>query len=137
MTVAVAGLTVWQVSRARACDGNWQLRWRALEPDDRARLAVAGLSGTTTAALVDPEERELAEGFGRQERRRRTYLDLALLITLAFVTALMLAGITHPSAFGLILATYGLLRWPFESFRDHRFKSRVRTETEPDAAPVP
>ena len=133
IVVLASVLTIRDAWQASAGDPNWELRWGALGADDRGRLAVAGLSDTSTAALVDPEERELAEGFGRHERKRRAYLDLLFLAALTLVAALMLAGVASSSDLGLTLGVYALLRWPGESLRDWQIKKRAGAEaaTEP------
>jgi hypothetical protein len=118
-------------------DPHWNLRWRALGADDRARLTVAGLSRSSTKALLDPEERELAEDFGRHERWRRAYLDLLMLAALTLIAALMLAGAASSSNVGLILAAYAVVRWPGESLRDWQIKRRAGAPAEAESATEP
>jgi hypothetical protein len=79
VTVFVAVMGVRDAWLVDSDDPTWDLRWRALDASSRASLAVAGLSRSTTAAIFDPEERELAERFGRERQRRvRRALDAAL-----------------------------------------------------------
>lgn len=137
ITAFVAVATIRQAWQGGGDDPNWDLRWRALDPDEQARLAVAGLSLASTAALDDLEERELAEGFGRREQRLRARLDLALLAALVLAAALLLAGAASLSSFGLIIAAYGALQWAVGSLRDRQIKGTVRLAGEPDAAPAP
>lgn len=127
MAVLAAVTAIRNAWRRGSVDPLWELRWQALDPSDRARLAVAALSVTSTAALVDPERRALAEGFGRRERQRRAYFDLLLLVVLALVAALMLTGVTSFSALGSIIAMYLGLRVVADWLRDEQIKRRVRT----------
>jgi hypothetical protein len=136
-TVFAAVVGVWNAWRVGGDDPLWDLRWRALGADDRARLAAAALPGGKASSLEDPEERQLAEGFGRRERRRRAYLDLAVLVVLGFSSALLLAGIVGPGLFGLVLGVYAVLRGSAESLRDRRIKSRVTRAAAQDPAPSP
>lgn len=126
VTVFIAVQTVRDAWRTGPANPTWDLRWRALDSDDQTRLAVASLSRSTTAALVDAEERELAEGFARRDRRRLAYLDLGLLAAVALATALILAGFAHHGAIGLIIGAYALVRWPLESLRDRQIKRGLK-----------
>lgn len=126
VTVLVAVQTIRDAWRTGPENPSWDLRWRALDPGDQSRLAVAGLSRSTTAALVDADEREMAEGFARRDRRRRAYLDLVLLAALALTSALMLAGATDHRTFGLVLGAFALVRWPLDSLRDRQIKRGLK-----------
>jgi Flp pilus assembly protein TadB len=78
-----------------------------------------------TTSLDDPEEREIAEGFGRRERRGRARIELVLLAVLVLAVALMLAGLTDSSTVTLVIAVYTVVRWPVESLRDRQIKRRL------------
>jgi Flp pilus assembly protein TadB len=137
VTVLVAIQTVREAWRAGGDDPIWDLQWRALTADDRARLAVAGLSPSSTSALEDPEERKLAEGFSRQERRLRSHLELVLLAALVLAVALTLVGIATHHAVALIIGTYAVLKWGIDVLRDRQIKRRVRTAIASAAGPAP
>lgn len=99
---------------------------------DRVFIGIAVV--VAILAARDAERRELAEGFARRERRRRAYLDVALVVALALAGGLTFAGVTHSSSFGMILAVYGLLLWARESLRNRQIKRRARSRAQPDPA---
>jgi hypothetical protein len=88
---------------------NWNLRWRSLDPAERARIAAGVRSH---AEFSDPAEAELAEGFRRHDRRRHAYLELAATPVVVFLAALALAGVVPASDFNLAAA----MALPFVTF---------------------
>jgi hypothetical protein len=91
-------------------DPTWETRWRALDPNESAWLAVMASSRGWLATLTDPEEIELAQGFRRRESRRRIYVDLILSPLLIAVAALVLIGVLSISALGITLGLSALVR---------------------------
>jgi len=115
----------------------WELRWRALDPGYRDWLAAMTTSPAWLKTLTDPEEIELAKGFGRRERRRRAYFDLAVTALLIVSVAFALAGLLPSSTWGLILGCYTLLLTAGSHIRDQRIKRKVRIGSDAAVAPAP
>jgi hypothetical protein len=96
----------WRVERD---DPAWAERWRALSPAERARIAGAARSG---ALLASQEEIELAAGFARRDRRRRTPYTLRLMATIPIGGLLIVGGILANSialmALGIVFLLGGL-----------------------------
>jgi hypothetical protein len=82
----------------------WRLRWRGLDPGERARISAAARSN---AELTDPADAELAKGFNRYERRRRARLEVAFAPLILVAAALVLTRVLPFDEFGLV-ATAGL-----------------------------
>ncbi len=114
----------------------WELRWRGLDPGNRDWLAAMTTSRTWMATLTDPDEIELAKGFGRRERRRHSYFDLVAVALLIVGVALTLAGLLPLSACTLGLACYVVIRGAVEAWRNRQIRSRVAGANDPDTAPV-
>lgn len=95
--------------RVEGDDPTWEERWRALPPADRARISRAARSGTL---LASEEEVELAAGFARRDRRRRTPYTLRLLVSILIGAILIVGGILADSvaliAFGALCLLGGL-----------------------------
>jgi hypothetical protein len=108
LVVLAAFVMVW---RAEGDDPTWQLRWAALPPDERVRLAAAARSGSL---LGSQEEIELAAGFARRDRRRRRPARLIAAIDVPVGAVLTLGGlVTHVavfSVFGALVLVLGLFR---------------------------
>lgn len=116
--------------RGGADSPNWELRWRSLEPVDRARLASAARSG---AELDDPEEAELAAGFNRRRRRRSSFVEGSFAFIVVASTALSLAGLGRGfTGLALSLAGIGTGLWFY--FGEKRLNAPTRVVAVPDRA---
>ena len=122
--------------RRGADDPSWELRWRALDPGYRDWLAAMTTSRTWLSTLDDPEEIELANGFARRERRRRSYFDVSALALIWLCAALILAGVLPTSACTLGFSVYGVVRLFAEFVRNQQPKRRLKQRTDPDVAPA-
>jgi hypothetical protein len=111
---------------------NWELRWRGLDADDRVRISTAARSAKG-ASLTDPEETELAAGFRRRDRRRRAYVDFAVLPFLLAAIVFADVGLLSTGVVGLALALYGVFNGLWSSLRVREMSGKLRAATSPDA----
>jgi len=91
------------VLRAESDDPRWEARWRSLSPAERSRIAAAARSGSL---LASQEDIELAAGFARRDRRRRSPYTLADAIRIALGIALIAGGLVADS---IVLLVFGVL----------------------------
>jgi hypothetical protein len=100
----------------------------ALDDLDRAWIATASISTSseTRATLEARGETELAAGFRRRERRRRAYLELAVLPPFLAAGALVVSGLIPGSTGTLVFATFSLLAWVPDFLRGRQIKARYR-----------
>lgn len=80
--------------RVKGDDPDWEERWRALSPADRTRITAAARSGEL---LASEDEIELAAGFARRDRRRRTPYSLRITVGLLVGLILIVGGIVADS----------------------------------------
>lgn len=109
---------------------NWELRWRSLDPEDRARISTAARSN---AELTEPAEAELAAGLRRRDRRRRGYIDLAAVPFVAAAAALTLAGFIDIGVFFLLLTISTGIPALWTYLRLKHMDGTPRAATSPDA----
>jgi hypothetical protein len=109
--------------RKGADDASWEMRFRSLDDLDRAWIAAASRTSTTRPALKERGDVDLAEGFGRRERRRLAYVELATLPIFIALAFLIVAG-ALPSA--LLLTGEFAVGGSLEFFRGSQIKTRYR-----------
>jgi hypothetical protein len=133
MTLALAISCVFATRSAFGAGADnlsWELRWRGLDAEDRARISMAARS---KAALTAPEEVELAAGLRRRDLRRRAYVDVAALPVLTAAAALALAGMLSLGAVGMPLAIYSVFVGLWSYLRVKEMSGKPRAVTSPDA----
>lgn len=107
-------------------DSSWELRYRSLDDLDRAWIAAASRTSSSRPALQERGELDLAKGFGRRERRRRAYVEVATLPIFIAVGIFAVAGILPSSLLGIaLLGDFGV-RGAVEFWRDRQIKTRYR-----------
>jgi hypothetical protein len=112
--------------RKVADDGSWEMRFRSLDDLDRAWIAAASRTSTTRPALKERGEVDLAEGFGRRERRRLAYVELATLPIFIPLAFLIVAGALPSGMLALLLTGEFAVRGSLEFFRGSQIKTRYR-----------
>jgi hypothetical protein len=120
LIVLGAFVLVW---RAEGDDPLWQARWRALDPDERSRIAAAARAGDL---LASQEEIELAAGFARRDRRRRRPQRLISAIDLPVAAILILGGLVTGTALFTVFGVAFLLLGLFRLRRAHRIGRGLR-----------
>lgn len=87
----------------------WAEHWHALSSAERTRIAAAARSGTL---LASQEDIELAAGYARRDRRRRSLYTLAYAIRIPLGLALIAGGLVADSilflVFGFLFFAGGL-----------------------------
>jgi hypothetical protein len=132
--VAFTFVTAFAEAFRPGADGpSWDLHWRSLDAEGRARVVSAANSREDRAKFTDPEDVALLDGYIRFKRRRRSYVDLAGSSFLVVLAAFALAGLVGTSEFGFV-ATFFLLAaaaWEYlsEKHMNGRLRAVVAAET--------
>jgi hypothetical protein len=111
--------------RRGADSPNWELRWSALAPADRARITTAARS---RSELADPEGAELVAGFNRRRERRSAYFQAPAFFLVAAFTALSLVGLGGGFA-GSVLAATAIASGLWSFFGEKRLNGTPRAAT--------
>lgn len=136
MALSVAAFSVAAAFRSGDDDPKWELRWRSLDPEARARISVAARArewGGSASKLIEPEGIELALGLRRRDRRRRAYVEVALAPFLVVAAYLTLIGLLEFADFGFIVVVSGLISGLYAYLRAKHMSGAPRPMTSPDA----
>jgi hypothetical protein len=120
--------------RSGADDSMWELRWRSLDDRDQARIAAAGRTKGSRAELEERGEVDLAEGFNRRERRRRSFVQLPALLVVLALLAFTLVGVLPESDLDQVIALAAVLVPVATWLRDRQIKRAYRALPEPKSA---
>jgi hypothetical protein len=120
--------------RSGADNLGWELRWQGLDAGDLARISTAARSRDWRSSLTDPEELELAAGLRRRDRRRRAYVELAVLPVLLVATVLALIGLVDVAAVGLVFGLSAVFTDLWDYLRTRRMSGEPRPVTSPGSA---
>lgn len=134
VTIFLSVITVFQALRRGNDTAGWEWRWRALDPDERDRIAAAAISTRKAdrETLVDPEERELAAGYRRRRRRRHAYFELPVLSLVLAVAALTVSGVVPRSDLGFALAIAAMFGSALHFLSERQIKRRPGVPVDPD-----
>jgi hypothetical protein len=112
---------------------NWELRWQGLDSDDRARISTDARADPRHSSLTGPEEAELAAGLRRRDRRRRAYVELAVLPFVLIVVVLALFGLINAGSVGLLIGLSVVFTGLWDYLWTRRMSGEPRPATSPEA----
>jgi hypothetical protein len=120
-------VTAFAATFRRGADGpNWELRWRTLGADGRARIVTAANSREARAALTAPEDLTLLAGYRRHKRRRRGQVDLAATSILVVASAFTLVGLLNVDILGFVAGLFLLPAATWEYLSEKQMDGRLR-----------
>jgi hypothetical protein len=109
----------------------WELRWRGLAPDDRARIAAAARTGEE---LADPDDSELAAGLRHRTERHDAYFHIAVLALPVAAAILAITGVTGGGFASLAIAISGIGTGLWFRYRDRLIGQGPRPAGLPDGS---
>lgn len=112
--------------RPGADGANWNLHWRALDPQGRARIVTAAHSREARARLTEPEDLGLVAGYTRFKSRRRAYVDLAASSLLIVLAAFALAGLVGTGDLGLAASLFLVAAGAWEYLSEKQMNGKLR-----------
>ena len=122
--------------RPGADGASWDLRWRSLDADERARIVTAANSREARAKLTAPDDLALVNGYIRYKRRRRSHVDLAGASILVVLSAFTLAGLLGAGALGFIASLFLVAGAAWEYLSEKQMNGRLRAMVDAERSPA-